>query len=258
VFTKSPSQWRAAPLSPAECIAFRSGVKERGLKAVVAHDAYLTNLASPDPKLYKMSKAAFKEQLHRCSLLGIPAIVMHPGSHKGTGEKVGLRRIAAALAELLVAPDPRGVRILLETTAGQGDCLGGRFEHLREIIALLDNHPRLGVCLDTCHIFAAGYDIRRPSSFEKVIKEFDRVIGLDRLSLFHLNDSKGDLGSRLDRHEHIGKGKIGPEAFRAIVRARRFRGIPKIIETPGGVEGGLGDQRNLERLFSFAAQKRTS
>ena len=122
-------------------------------------------------------------------------------------------------------------------------------------MARLDHDPRLGVCLDTCHIFAAGYDIRRPSSLERVVREFDRIIGLDRLSLFHLNDSKGDLGARIDRHEHIGKGKIGPDAFRAIVRARRFRGIPKIIETPGGVEGGPGDQRNLELLFSYLAGK---
>jgi deoxyribonuclease-4 len=130
--------------------------------------------------------------------------------------------------------------------------LGGPFEHLAEIIDRLEGDKRLGVCFDTCHVFSAGYDIRKKSSFEKTLRDFDRTIGLDRLSLFHLNDSKGDLGARVDRHEHIGKGKIGEEVFRIIVRSRRFRKIPKIIETPGGVEGGVEDQRNLDLLFSFA------
>ncbi|MFH2002604.1 MAG: deoxyribonuclease IV, partial [Planctomycetota bacterium] len=162
-----------------------------------------------------------------------------------------LKRVARALRLSLKAT--REVTVLLETTAGQGHCLGGRFEHLAEIISMLDGHERLGVCFDTCHVFAAGYDIRSSSGLEKVLKRFDKDIGLDRLLLFHLNDSKGELGSRLDRHEHIGEGCIGPGLFHRIVRARRFKEIPKIIETPGGVEGGINDVTNVQRLFMFAA-----
>ncbi len=257
IFTKSPNRWEGPALAASECSAFKENRRQYGLADVVAHDAYLTNLASPDKKLWNRSKKAFRDQLNRCARLGIEAIVLHPGSHMGSGEKEGLRRVAGALAGLLERSEAAGTRILLETTAGQGMCLGYRFEHLAEIIALLQGSPRIGVCLDTCHVFAAGYDIRRPSSFQKVMKEFDRTIGLDRLAIFHLNDSKGELGSKLDRHEHIGKGTIGPEIFKTIVRAKTFRGIPKIIETPGGVEGGPGDRRNLELLFSFAARTRS-
>ena len=220
-----------------------------------SHDAYLTNLATSEPGLWIRSKPAFKREVERCARLGIALLVMHPGSHTGSGEKKGIRQVARALGEILEDTKDSGVNILLETTAGQGACLGYRFEHLEEIIQRLDGHERLRVCFDTCHLFASGYDIRRPSSFERVIKEFDRRVGLGRLSLFHLNDSKSDLGARVDRHEHIGRGKIGLEPFRFIVRARRFRKIPKVIETPGGVDGGPEDRSNLELLFSLAGEK---
>ncbi|MBU0756212.1 MAG: deoxyribonuclease IV [Planctomycetes bacterium] len=252
VFTKSPNQWRAAPLENEEYAAFKERWKATGMRAVVAHDAYLINLASPDAALWKRSLKAFIEEMNRCALLGIPALVMHPGSHGGQGEPVGLRRVAQALGRCLEIPAADHVRILLETTAGQGNCLGATFEHLAEIISLTKDDPRLGICFDTCHVFAAGYDIRTPAAFEKVIRNFDEIIGLDRLSLFHLNDSKGELGSHLDRHQHIGEGRIGPELFRTLVRDRKFKKVPKIIETPGGVEGGTADRTNLARLFDFA------
>lgn len=252
IFTKPPSRWKAPTLTDAECDAFRAALKRFDIGAVTSHDAYLTNLASPESALWKRSKSAFKSEVERCARLGIPSLVMHPGSHKGAGEAAGIRRVAQALGEILDATRDEGVEILIETTAGQGASLGCRFEHIAEILDRLDGHERLKVCFDTCHVFAAGYDLRRTASFEKVMKEFDRRVGLDRLSLFHLNDSKGGLGSRVDRHEHIGEGKIGLEPFRTIVRARRFRRIPKIIETPGGVEGGPEDRKNLELLFSFA------
>lgn len=255
VFTKSPNQWRSAPLPPAECRAFRANLDRFGLRAVVAHDIYLINLASPDDAVWRRSKDAFRDEMDRCAKLGIGALVMHPGSHLGAGEEAGLDRVAAALGDTLRATKKGGVRILLETTAGQGRCLGGPFEHLAGIIDRLDGHPRLGVCFDTCHVFAAGHDLRTPGAFERVLRRFDRVIGIDRIALFHLNDSRGDLGSCVDRHEHIGKGKIGAEAFRYLVRMRRFKAVPKIIETPGGVGGGPDDLRNLDLLFSFAGGK---
>lgn len=252
VFTKSPNQWRAAPISAEESAGFKDRMAATGLRSVVAHDAYLINLASPDAALWHRSLKAFIEEMDRCALLGIPELVMHPGSHGGMGEELGLHRVAQALGRSLESPAGERVRILLETTAGQGNCLGAPFEHLAEIIDLLDGDERLGVCFDTCHVFAAGYDIRKPAGFEKTMRSFDETIGLDRLDCFHLNDSKGELGSRLDRHEHIGEGRIGPDLFRILVRARRFKEIPKIIETPGGVEGGSDDRTNLQRLFDFA------
>ena len=255
VFTQSPNQWCAKPLTDDEARAFQENRKRFGIRAVAAHDSYLINLASPERVLREQSYRAFAEEMDRCASLKIGALVMHPGSHRSTGEKAGIRRAASALKRLLKRKRSSGVTILLETTAGQGACLGGRFEHLAEIISLNHGNPRLAVCFDTCHVLAAGYDIRKPSSLERVLAEFDRIVGLDRLQLFHLNDSKGDLGSKVDRHEHIGKGKIGIDAFRTIVRARRFKGIPKIIETPGGVEGGPDDLLNVEILFSLACER---
>ena len=252
VFTKAPGRWEAPPLEPAECRAFREACRQHRIVHAAAHDAYLINLASPQSTLRRRSLDAFLDEMERCACLGIRDLVMHPGAHMGAGEKQGLRRTAEALREALAATRGLRVRVLVETTAGSGTCLGGRFEHLAEILHRLDGSPRVGVCLDTCHVFAAGYDIRGGKGFEEVLRDFDRIVGLDRLALFHLNDSKGELGSRKDRHEHIGRGRIGEETFRRIVRARRFKGIPKIIETPGGVSGGPGDQRNLDLLFSFA------
>lgn len=255
VFTKSPNQWNAPPLTEAECLAFRENMQRFAIRSVAAHDAYLINLASPEPELWKRSVEAFALEMDRCARLGIDALVMHPGSHRDSGEPAGIRKVARALKRLLKRKRSAGVKILLETTSGQGACLGGRFEHLAEIIEINDGNPRLAVCFDTCHVFAAGYDIRKPASLQRVLKAFDRIVGLDRLALFHLNDSKGDFGSKVDRHEHIGKGRIGIDAFRTLVRSRRLKGIPKIIETPGGVDGGPGDLLNLELLFSLASRR---
>ena len=252
IFSGSKTQWRQRELGDDEVRAYRRGMRDLGVERSMIHDSYLINLASSDRVLWKRSLDAFLDEMNRCARLGIGALVMHPGSHRGAGEAAGIRNVVRALSRAMKATRRSGVRILLETTAGQGDCLGARFEHLAEIMAGLGDDPRLRVCFDTCHVFAAGYDLRTRYGLETTLSEFDRTIGLERLSLFHLNDSKGDLGSRVDRHEHIGKGKIGASLFRTLVRARRFRLIPKVIETPGGVEGGPGDKRNLDLLFSYA------
>ncbi len=253
IFTKNASQWKAKPLEFEEVDRFKKAVDESGIWPVVAHDSYLVNLASPDDALWTKSKNALKDEMTRAELLGLPGLVIHPGAHMGTGEERGLERIAAAIDELHRATEEYGVKILLETTAGQGTNLGYRFEHLAAIIEMVDDDGRLGVCFDTCHTFAAGYDQRDAASCRKVFKEFDGVIGFDRLEAMHLNDSMRDFNSRLDRHEQIGQGKIGIEGFRFIMRDRRFAEIPKILETPKGEDNGW-DKKNLAVLRELSVK----
>ncbi|MBI3267859.1 MAG: deoxyribonuclease IV [Planctomycetes bacterium] len=245
IFTKSNSQWRAKPLTDADVETWRATWTRTGVRNVVAHDCYLINLASPDEALWRKSLAAFRHEMERAERLGLESLIMHPGAHVGSGEETGLARVAQAF-DLLHA-DTRGyrLRVLLETTAGQGSTLGRRFEQLAALLARVKDPDRLGVCFDTCHVFAAGYDFRTPSGYKKVMREFDRMVGLDQIRAFHLNDSKGELGSRLDRHEHIGRGKLGLEAFRSLLNASRFRKVPMILETPK--EGGM-DLVNLRLL----------
>jgi len=238
IFTKSNMQWAARPLGEKEIAAFKLNCAQTGIGPVVAHDSYLINLGAADTApLAKKSFDSFLLELERCRALGLPAIIAHPGSHTGAGEAAGLRRIRSAVDELLERTTGSPVHILLETTAGQGSNLGYRFEHLAEIIEGVRQKSRAGVCLDTCHVFAAGYDIRTEDGYRRTLEEFDKIIGLKKLQAFHLNDSKGDLGSKLDRHEQIGHGRLGKEAFRLLLRDKRFAAVPKVLETPKGKRG---------------------
>jgi deoxyribonuclease-4 len=249
VFCKSSNQWRARPLDRTEVEAFRAAASAAGLdRHTLSHCSYLINLASPDEALWARSIAAFRVELERCSALGIPYVVLHPGSHVGSGEDAGLARVARALDRALREPDGiEGVTVLLENTAGQGSNLGHRFEHLAEILRRATSRDRLAVCFDTCHALAAGYEFRDPGSYAAMWREFDRVVGLDRVRGFHLNDSRGDLGSRKDRHEHIGRGHVGLGGFRSLMRDRRFRGRPMVLETPKD-DTLDDDRRNLAAL----------
>ncbi len=232
IFTKSAGQWRARPLPPEEIALFRRRIDETGIGPVVAHNSYLINLAAASPALRAQSIAALGEELDRAEALGLDGLVMHPGAYTTGTEEAGLRLIAAGLADVMAARPRARTMVLLEHTAGQGTNLGHRFEHLAAIIAALDGSPRVGVCLDTCHLLAAGYDVCSPPGYDDTFRDFDRLVGLERLRVFHLNDSKKPCGSRVDRHEHIGKGCLGPEPFRRLLRDPRFAGLPMLLETP--------------------------
>jgi deoxyribonuclease-4 len=235
LFTKNANQWRANPLTSDDRMAFEQARQETGVIPVAAHDSYLINLASPDEELYEQSQVALWEEIQRTESLGIPYLVMHPGSHRGEGEEEGLYRIARAINRLHQQRGETRVMILLETTAGQGGAtLGNRFDHLARIIEQIEMDERVGVCLDTCHVFAAGYDMSTPAGYEATLGEFHCVIGLDRLKVVHLNDSKAALGTRVDRHEHIGQGHLGLDAFRLVLRDTRLAHVPFILETPKG------------------------
>jgi len=252
IFTKSSTQWRAKPLSDEEIEGFREGVARAGLR-VVAHDSYLINLASPDDAAWEKSVAAFAHELERCSLLGIPWLVTHPGAPKKAGEAFGIDRIAAGIDAAFERADAPGAGVLLETTAGQGSNLGWRFEHLSDIIGACRDQERLGVCLDTCHVLAAGYDFTTPAGYAAMWEEFDARIGLERLAAFHLNDSKKALGSRVDRHHRIGEGHVGEEPFRWLVNDARFAELPGLLETPALDDGTPSFASGLARLRSLVA-----
>ena len=234
VFVKNANRWKAKPLTEEYITNFQQARQETGIAPVVAHNSYLINLASPNEELWNKSLEAMIVEVDRCTSLEIPYLVMHPGAHSGAGEDVGLNRITTALNEVLKRTSDPKVMLLLETTSGQGSILGGRFEHLAKIINNCFYPKRLGVCLDTCHIFAAGYDLRSPESCADTFSEFEKIIGFSKLKALHMNDSKGDLGSRRDRHEHIGMGFIGPEGFRWIVNNPQLFSLPLILETPKG------------------------
>jgi deoxyribonuclease-4 len=252
IFVKSNNQWRAAPLRDAEVRAFREELAAHAIRCSFAHTSYLLNLASPDRGLRRKSLASFVVELERCERLGLAYLVLHPGSHVGDGEERGLARVAGALREALDRTGEARVAILVETTAGQGTNLGWRFEHLARLIDDVAGGDRVGVCLDTCHVFAAGYDLRTTEAYRATMRELDRVIGIRRVRAVHLNDSERDLGSRVDRHAHIGRGKIGREGFRLLLRDRRFRRIPMVLETPKGERGEM-DRKNLALLRRLAA-----
>jgi deoxyribonuclease-4 len=249
VFLKNSNRWEAKPLTDRDRVLFRQAQSTHQIDPILAHDSYLINLASPDDRLYLKSIKAFIEELKRAAFLGIPYLVLHPGAHTGSGVEAGLSRVVHALNQAMSAVTP-SVMILLENTAGQGSCLGSRFEHLANILERIDEAKRIGVCLDTCHLFAAGYDIRTEKGYRRTIREFDRLVGIDSIRAFHVNDSKKDLGSRVDRHCHIGQGFIGLEAFRCLVNDRRFAKIPKILETPKGPDLEE-DRMNLATLESL-------
>ena len=232
IFTKSAGQWRARDLPRDEVALFRRRLEETGISPVVAHNSYLINVAAAAPALRSQSIAALGEELDRAELLGLDGLVMHPGSYTTGTEEDGLRAIGRAIAELLKSRRRQRVKVILEHTAGQGTNLGHRFEHLATILGYVNGSPRVGVCLDTCHLLTAGYDLCTGEGYVETFTEFDRIVGLDRLQVFHLNDSKKPCGSRVDRHEHIGKGCLGIEPFRRLLNDPRFAHLPMLLETP--------------------------
>jgi deoxyribonuclease-4 len=254
IFTKSSNQWRAKPLTDEDVEKFMQAQKETGVIVACAHDSYLINLASPKDDLFKKSYNAFAEEMHRCDLLGIPNLVMHPGSHVGSGEEAGLKKIAEAFNKMIDANPDGKVTICLETTAGQGTNLGHKFEHLAEIIDMVEAKERMGICLDTCHIFAAGYSYNTEKEYRATMKKFDEILGIKNLKIIHTNDSKKDFGTRVDRHEHIGQGFIGKNPIGFFVNDRRLSKAPMILETPK--ESAEEDIANLKVLRSLVKKKK--
>ncbi len=250
IFTKNNNQWRAKPIEDDQVEQFAARLSETGIGPVVAHDSYLINLASPVDELWEKSINAFRIELERCEQLGIPFLVTHPGSFVKSTEEEGIQRIAQALNR--VHTDLPGVRVmtLLETTAGQGSAIGHKFEQLARIIEKVSTPERVAYCLDTCHIFAAGYEIRTDDGYQETMDSFDSILGLDNIKAFHFNDSKRELGSRVDRHDHIGAGEIGLEGFRHFVNDKRFDDRPALLETPKS-DDLHEDVENLERLRSL-------
>ncbi|HVS70370.1 MAG TPA: deoxyribonuclease IV [Phycisphaerae bacterium] len=255
IFTANQRQWASKPLDPVAVEGFRGHVRRLGFSRVVSHASYLINLAAVEQGAWENSVRAFAREMERCEALGVTDLVVHPGAHCGSGEECGVGRVIAALNVLLEADKTGTVRICLETTAGQGSCLGCRFEQLAEMIAGTKRKERLGVCVDTCHILAAGYDITTAAGMEAALAELEKTVGLERVRVWHLNDSKKPLGSRVDRHEHVGRGCVGVAAFGVICRDERFRGVPKILETPKdpAPDGRDWDVVNLELLRKLAA-----
>ena len=234
IFVKPNRAWAVKPLTEEDVARFKAKAEETGIQPVVGHASYLLNLATPDEALWTKSRDMLAVELERCEALQVPYLVLHPGSHVGAGEEAGLTRVAQALGEVHAITPGFRAQILLETTAGQGTGLGHSFEHLAWLMAHTPEGERLGVCLDTCHVFAAGYDLRTPEGYAATMEGFDQVIGLEQLKAIHLNDSKGELGNRKDRHEHIGKGFIGLEGLRHIMNDSRLAGLPALLETPKG------------------------
>jgi deoxyribonuclease IV len=247
IFAKNASQWRGRVVPPEEVREFRTKVKASGIKPVVSHASYLINLATASPALRRQSVEAMGDEMDRAEALGLLGVVLHPGCYTLGSEAEGLELIAESLLELLEARRRGKTMVLLEHTAGQGTALGATFEQLASIIAKMNDHPRVGVCLDTCHLLASGYDICSPEGYASTFKQFGRLVGFDRLKVFHLNDSKKPLGSRIDRHEHIGAGCLGLEPFRRLVNDRRFRGLPMLLETPK-TEGRSPTQIQIDPL----------
>ncbi len=250
IFTKNANRWQVKPISAEEASAFRQAWKQSGIGPVMAHDAYLINLASPKDDVWEKSKAALRDELMRCAQLGVTDLVMHPGAHLGSGVETGLQRIRTAFRELL--PDtPPEVRLLMENTAGQGSYLGGDFAHFAALLEGFDE-KRFGICFDTCHAHAAGHDLSTAESYARVMTEFDRLVGLDQIKAFHLNDSLKPCASYVDRHAHIGQGTIGRTGFACLMQDQRFFQIPMVLETPKGEQDEM-DLINLALLRELAA-----
>jgi len=232
LFVKPPQQWRFQPLHDKDAARFRSAAKDAVLAPLVGHASYLVNLATPDEALYEKSLQCLLAEWDRAERLGLAYLVLHPGSHTGSGEAAGLARVASALDRLHRQRPEQRCRILLETTAGAGSTLGGRLEHLKHLVETCEAGDRLGIAIDTCHLFVAGYDLRTQSAVDETLGKIDEAVGLARVAVVHVNDAKGALGSRRDRHEHIGRGKIGREGFRALVNHPALAQLPFILETP--------------------------
>ncbi len=247
IFTKNASQWRGPPLSEDSVKEFKLARSRTGM-LVVAHDAYLINLGSPKKSLLQQSIDALTDEMNRAEALELPYLVMHPGSHTGGGEDQGLKSVIESLNVVFKRTDGYHVAILIENTAGQGTALGHSFDHIHRILDGSVAPDRIGVCLDTCHAFAAGYDLRTRASYGAALEEFDRKVGMERLKLIHVNDSRKGLGQKVDRHEHIGKGMLGLDCFRFVMNDPRFRSVPKLMETPKTLDGRDMDPVNLTIL----------
>lgn len=254
VFVKNASQWKAKPLSALDIQSYKTAGAGATVSPVVAHSAYLINLCAVQPQTLERSRNAYEEELRRCEALDIMGLVLHPGAHLGAGEDTGVRRIAESLNDIHARTPGFRTLTLLETTAGQGTTLGSTFAQLRRILDGTTDPGRIGICLDTCHVFASGYDIRTPHGWERMLDDFDSTLGLERLILIHVNDSKKDLGSHVDRHEHIGLGRIGLEGFRFLMNDARLAAIPKILETEKS-EDMHEDRENMDRLRSLIVDR---
>lgn len=252
MFIRNPNRWRSMGLTPEQIADFRQARKATGIEPVIAHGSYLINLGTPDEALWQRSLDALIIELRRCHQLGILDYVLHPGSHVGSGEEAGLLRVAAGLSAAFEATADAPVTVLLETTAGQGSNLGYRFEHLAWLMHHAKPKSRLGACFDTAHALAAGYEFRQPESYKAMWERFGGIVGTRNLSAIHLNDSKHDIGSRADRHEHIGQGFVGLEAFRLLVNDASLHHIPMLLETPKGADMSM-DIENLALLRSLIA-----
>ena len=251
--TRNTSQWRARPIGPDEPARFRAALTQCGIGPTAAHASYLINLASPAEPLWRQSVESLLLELTRAQSLGIPVLVVHPGAHMGAGDEAGLRRIAQALDVAHRRGRRLPVRCLLENTAGQGTSLGWRPEHLATILDLVQEPDRLGVCIDTCHWFAAGYGLAGPQAYRRTIERLKKTIGLAKIEVFHLNDSKREQGARGDRHEHIGRGLVGLDGFRRLLHDERFQRVPMVLETPKGQAAGVDlDVVNLRTLRELA------
>lgn len=250
IFSKNERQWQAKPLLAEDIDRFKAEQARTGIGPLIVHDSYLINLASPKDDIWEKSIAAFAHELERCDMLGIPYLVTHPGAHTGSGVDAGLQRETEALDRLFAEGVGGETMVLLETTAGQGSCLGAPFEEIARLIDRSAHPDRIGVCVDTCHIFAAGHDFRTPETYEATFNRLIDLMGLERIKAFHLNDSKGTLGSRLDRHMGIGDGEIGLDGFRLLVNDPRFHHLPMVLETPKEPEPEA-DLRNLALLRSL-------
>ena len=258
IFTRNQMQWACRPLGQEEAAKFREAVAKSGVRRVLTHGSYLMNLASPNPEFLAKSRDCLVTEIERCDQLAIPYVVLHPGAHMGQGEEAGLSAIARSLDAVLERTEGRDVMPLLEVTAGQGSCLGYRFEHLAAIFDRVREPDRVGICLDTCHLYAAGYDLASPEGYERTLRDFGRLVGMDKLKAVHLNDSKRERGSRVDRHARAGEGVMGLETFARIVNDRRFRGLPLVVETPGPLAEWKKEIARLRALVRPRKAKRST
>ena len=247
LFAKNSNQWKGKELTDEDCALF---AQKRTLAPIFTHASYLINLATTNAEFHRKSIAAMIDELDRAERLGIRGVVLHPGAHMGAGADAGIEKIARSLDQIHEAIPDHNVVTLLETSAGQGSCVGCSFEELGQIVKRVSDRKRVGICIDTCHVFASGYDIRTRDAYENTIDDVEKHVGIRNVGLFHLNDSKKPLGSRVDRHEHIGDGQIGLDGFAFLLNDERFRGIPKLLETPKKIEHE-SDRRNLATLRSL-------
>ena len=254
VFVKNASQWKAKPVAPADAEAFRAAYAASPIGPLVAHAAYLINLAAPDPVILAKSRAALRDELERCALYGVPGLVVHPGAHLGRGEEAGLAAIAESLDAVYAEIPDCPTRTLLELTAGQGTVLGRRLAELESIRAQAECRERLAVCLDTCHAFAGGYALDEPAGYEEFVAEIEATVGLESIECVHLNDSVGTRGSRKDRHANIGAGELGLDAFARLLADARFARVPMVLETPIG-DDEQGHARDLATLRGLVAAR---